>query len=55
MQKSLDMNLLKTISHQKTNLANLTNLATSSVDIVIGFVPNLALALWPRAKPINST
>ena len=26
-----------------------------NVDIVIGFVPNLALALWPRAKPINST
>ena len=25
-----------------------------NVDIVIGFGPNLGLALWPRAKPINS-
>ena len=25
-----------------------------NVDLVIGFGPNLGLALWPRAKPINS-
>ena len=24
-----------------------------NVNIVIGFGPNLGLALWPRAKPIN--
>ena len=23
------------------------------MDLVIGFGPNLGLALWPRAKPIN--
>ena len=25
-----------------------------NVNLVIGFGPNLDLALWPRAKPINS-
>ena len=24
-----------------------------NVNLVIGFGPNLGLALWPRAKPIN--
>ena len=25
-----------------------------NVNLVIGFGPNLGLALWPRAKPINT-
>ena len=26
-----------------------------NVNLVIGFGPNLGLALWPRAKPINDS